>query len=98
MFGVDAGSGVQLFTTSPATVDGMQLMEGLDDRDPTGRFAGRDAPAVGAAFDEAFLYYDGFNPATGMTQGKVTFVKKVIVQGTPVLVGSGYCPDKISAC
>ena len=98
VFGVDAESGVQLFTTSPATVDGMQLMEGLDDRDPTGRFAGRDAPAVGAAFDEAYLYYDGFNPATGMTQGKVTFVKKVIVQGTPVLVGSGYCPDRISAC
>ena len=94
VFGVDAGSGVQLFTTSPATVDGMQLMEGLDDRDPTGQFGGRDAPAVGAAFDEAFLYYDGFNPATGMTQGKVTFVKKVIVQGTPVLVGAGYYPEE----
>ena len=94
VFGVDAESGVQLFTTSPATVDGMQLMEGLDDRDPTGRFAGRDAPAVGAAFDEAYLYYDGFNPATGITQGKVTFVKKVIVQGTPVLVGAGYYPEE----
>ena len=93
VFGVDAESGVQLFTTSPETVNGMQLMEGLDDRDPTGRFAGRDAPAVGSAFDEAFLYYEGFNPETGTDQGKVTFVKKVTVQGTPVLVGSGYYPE-----
>ena len=93
VFGVDAESGVQLFTTSPETVNGMELMEGLDDRDPMGRFAGRDAPAVGSAFDEAFLYYEGFNPETGMDEGKVTFVKKVIVQGTPVLVGSGYYPE-----
>ena len=92
VFGVDAGSGVQLFTSNPATVNGRQMMEGLDDRDPMGRFAGRDAPAVGAAFGEAYLYYDGFNPAAGGAQGKVAFVKRVMAQGTPVLVGAGYYP------
>ena len=92
VFGVDARSGVQLFTSSPATVDGRQMMEGLDDRDPTGRFAGRDAPAVGAAFGEAYLYYDSFNPGTGRAQAKVSFVKRVTVQGAPVLVGAGSYP------
>ena len=90
VFGVDAKSGVQLFTANSAMVNGKQMMEGLDDMDPMGRFAGRDAPAIGSAFGEAYLYYDGFNPAMGKTQGKVTFVKKVMAQGTPVLVGAGY--------
>ena len=92
LFGVDATSGTQLFTGNPARVNGRQMMEGLDDRDPTGRFAGRDAPAVGASFGEAYLYYEGFNPATGAAASKVTFVKRVTAQGTPVLVGAGYYP------
>ena len=90
VFGVDARTGVQLFTSNPARVNGRSLMEGLDDRDPTGRFAGRDVAAVGSSFGEAYLYYEGFNPASGAAQGKVTFVKRVMAQGTPVLVGSGY--------
>ena len=92
VFGVDAGSGTQVFTSNPATVNGRQMMEGLDDRDPTGRFAGRDAAAVGSSFGEAYLYYDGFNPAAGRAVGKVAFVKRVMAQGTPVLVGAGYYP------
>ena len=93
VFGVDAMSGMQLFTSNPATVNGRQMMEGLDDRDPTGRFAGRDAAAVGASFGEAYLYYAGSNPVTRKAQGKVAFVKRVTAQGTPVLVGSGYYPS-----
>lgn len=93
VFGVDAMSGMQLFTSNPAMVNGMQMMEGLDDMDPMGRFAGRDAPAVGSSFGEAYLYYDAFNPAMGMSGTKVTFVKMVMAQGTPVLVGSGYYLD-----
>ena len=90
VFGVDARSGTQLFTSNPATVNGRQMMEGLDDMDPMGRFAGRDAAAVGAAFGEAYLYYEGFDPAAGRAASKVAFVKRVMAQGTPVLVGSGY--------
>ena len=93
VFGVDAMSGMQLFTSNPAMVNGMQMMEGLDDMDPMGRFAGRDAPAVGSSFGEAYLYYNSFNPAMGMAGSKVTFVKKVMAQGTPVLVGAGYYLD-----
>lgn len=93
VFGVDAMSGMQLFTSNPAMVNGMQMMEGLDDMDPMGRFAGRDAPAVGSSFGEAYLYYDAFNPAMGMTGTKMTVVKMVMAQGTPVLVGAGYYLD-----
>ena len=93
VFGVDAESGLQLFAGNPAMVNGMQTMEGLDDRDPSGRFPGRAAPAVGSSFGEAYLYYEAFNPATGAAARKVTVVERVMAQGTPVLVGAGYYPS-----
>ena len=41
------------------------------------------------------LYYSTRNPATGMLQRKVTFVKRVVAYGLPILVGSGYYhPDE----
>ena len=57
------------------------------------RFGGLDGVRVGDAFGEAFLYYTARNPATTMPERKVTFVKRVMVQGLPLLVGSGYYPD-----
>ena len=42
-----------------------------------GPFGGRDVVSVGDAFGETFLYYSARNPATGMLQRKVTFVKRV---------------------
>ena len=33
-------------------------------------------------------------PSTGMTQRKVVFVKRVVVYGLPILVGSGYYLDE----
>ena len=81
VFGVDAKSGMQLFTGNPARVNGVPLMEGLDDADPMGRFAGRDVAAIGADFDEVFLYYKSFDPASGLSRTKVAFVKKVMAQG-----------------
>ena len=97
VFGVDAKSGMQLFTGNPARVNGVPLMEGLDDADPMGRFAGRDVAAIGADFDEVFLYYKSFDPASGLSRTKVAFVKKVMAQGLPVLVGSGYYQDPAMA-
>ena len=50
--------------------------------------------SVGDAFGETFLYYSTRNPATGMLQRKVTFVKRVVAYGLPILVGSGYYLDE----
>ena len=58
-----------------------------------GPFGGRDVVSVGDAFGETFLYYSTRNPATGMLQRKVTFVKRVVAYGLPILVGSGYYLD-----
>ena len=55
-----------------------------------GPFGGRDVIAVGDAFGETFFYYTARNPATGRLQPKVTFVKRVVVYGLPILLASGY--------
>ena len=52
--------------------------------------AARDDVAVAEAFGETFLYYSAVNPSTGMPQRKVSFVKRVVSFGVPVLLGSGY--------
>ena len=90
VFGVDAKSGMQLFTGNPAMVNGMQMMEGIDDMDPMGQFGGRDMVRQASDFDEMWLHYNAFNPAMGQEERKVAFVKKVMAQGVPVLVGAGY--------
>ena len=51
---------------------------------------GQDVISVADAFGESFLYYSTRNPATGLLQRKVTFVKRVVAYGLPLLVGSGY--------
>ena len=60
---------------------------------PDGPFAGRDATGVADAFGETFLYYSALNPATGRPERKVTFVRRVVAYGVPILVGAGYYPD-----
>ena len=57
-----------------------------------GPFGGRDVVSLGDAFGESLLYYKARNPATGEMQNKVTFVKRVVVFGLPVLIGAGYYP------
>ncbi len=49
--------------------------------------------SVGDAFGETLLYYSARNPASGMMQNKVTFVKRVVTYGFPILIGAGYCLD-----
>ena len=49
---------------------------------------------VSDAFGETFLYYSTRNPASGMLQRKVTFVKRVVAYGLPILVGAGYYLDE----
>ena len=59
-----------------------------------GPFGGRDVVSIGDAFGETFLYYSTRNPATGRVQRKVTFVKRVVTYGLPILVGAGYYLDE----
>ena len=54
---------------------------------------GQDRVSVGDAFGEALLHYTAQNPSTNTPERKVTFVKRVMAQGLPILVGAGYYPD-----
>ena len=49
---------------------------------------------MGGAFGEKFFYYTARDPATGRLQRKVTFVKRFVVYGLPILLGSGYYLDQ----
>ena len=93
LFGLDT-YGYPLFSGDPYSSQwwgslAPELNDYLD-----GPFGGRDVVSVGDAFGETFLYYSARNPATGMLQRKVTFVKRVVAYGLPILVGSGYYLDE----
>ena len=86
VFGVDAASEIVLFSGSPSSWAYSGRIRAL--------FDGRDAAGIGAAFGEAYWYYSFTNPADGRVRRKISFVKRVTVQGVPLLVGSGYyLPD-----
>ena len=92
LFGLDT-YGYTLFSGDPYSrwygLIAPELNDYLD-----GPFGGRDVVSVGDAFGETFLYYSTRNPSTGMLQRKVTFVKRVVAYGQPILVGSGYYLDE----
>ena len=92
LFGLDT-YGYTLFSGDPYSSQwwGSLVPELNDYLD--GPFGGRDVVSVGDAFGETFLYYSTRNPATGRLQRKVTFVKRVVAYGLPILVGSGYYLD-----
>ena len=85
LFGLDT-YGYTLFTGSPANpLIGSELSSNF-----IGGFAGRNVIGVADAFGESFLYYWNRNPGTNQWQRKVTFVKRVMSFGVPVLIGAGY--------
>ena len=90
VFGVD-GNGNTLFSGDPYRRGGWTL--GGQDTELTS-LADRDDLSVAQAFGETFLYYMSRNPATGMEQRKVVFVKRVVTYGLPILIGSGYYLDE----
>ena len=81
LFSGDAGGGHSGMGTSELSSPGNET------------FGGRDIVRAGDDFGEAFLYYSARNPSTAMLERKVTLVKRIMVQGLPVLVGAGYYPD-----
>ena len=54
------------------------------------QFGGRDMADVGDTFGETHVYYRSYHPETGDYQPKVGFLKRVVAQGVPLLVGAGY--------
>ena len=90
LFGLDT-YGSALFSGDPDSghpgAGASELNDMMD-----GPFGGRDVVSVGDAFGETLLYYTARNPANGEMQHKVTFVKRVVVFGLPVLIGAGYYP------
>ena len=90
VFGVD-GNGNTLFSGDPYRWGGWTL--GGADTELTS-LTDRDDLSVADAFGETFLYYMARNPATGMQQSKVVFVKRVVTYGLPILIGSGYYVDE----
>lgn len=89
VFGLDAMGG-QWLSGRGIAVNGVSLHEWGEQAD---QFGGRDVMGVVDAFGEAYLYYRTMNPATGRVERKVAFVKRVLSQGVPVFVGSGYYLD-----
>ena len=89
LFGVDA-YGISLFNGDP-----FSRLYGVSELDPyiNTSLEGQDLVSVGDAFGESFLYYSAVNPSTGRLELKVTFVKRVVVYGLPILVGSGIYTD-----
>ncbi len=92
VFGLDT-NGNPLFSGNPYSQSWWgSLSPELNDH-IDGPFGGRDVVSVGDAFGETFLYYSTRNPSTWMLQGKVAFIKRIVVSGLPILVGSGYYLD-----
>ena len=91
--------GNQVLTGNKTRVNGIALHEWGGRTAPADQFGGRDMASVGDTFGEALIYYRSLNPMTGGTQAKVGFVKRVVAQGVPVLVGAGYyvSPDRTPA-
>ena len=93
LFGLDT-YGNALFTGDPYS---HPYGTGVSELDPSfiGTFGARDVPGVANAFGETFLYYSTRHPATGQQERKVTFVKRVMVFGVPILLAAGYYPEDL---
>lgn len=88
LFGLDT-DGNALFSGNPHSRKQNVIVSELNAH-PDGPFSGRDVVSVGDAFGESFLVYSARNPATGVLERKEAFVKRLVVHGLPVLIGSGY--------
>ena len=85
--------GNQVMSSSQIRVNGNPLHEWGGSGTRPSTFEGRDIVEVGDSFGESFIYYRNYNPATGALQRKVGMLKRVVAQGVPLLVGSGYYLD-----
>ena len=82
--------GNQVMSGQPVRVNGKAPHEWGRGGPRGGQFGGRDMAGVGGTFGESYVYYRSYNPVTGTYQPKVGFLKRVVAQGVPLLVGAGY--------
>ena len=80
--------GNQVFSGNKIRVNGNPLHEFGGKN--TQRFLGRDVITIGDVFGDTYLQYIALNPQTGRMQRKISYMKRVLAQGTAVLVGAGY--------
>ncbi len=80
--------GNQLMSGSRFLLNGLPLYEW--GRREVDQFGGRDMIDMAHTFGEAEIYYRAFNPVTRRVEKKAGFLKRVVAQGVPVLVGSGF--------
>ncbi|MCY4534015.1 MAG: hypothetical protein OXB91_01525, partial [Bryobacterales bacterium] len=84
-FVLAAADGTTLFSSNPASFEVSGRVEVL--------FDGRNMVDATGRFGETFWYAGFTNPSTGTVEAKTLFVKRVVAQGMPLLVGSGYYPE-----
>ena len=54
------------------------------------QFGGREIVAMGDTFGESYVYYRSVDPRSGTYEPKMGFLKRVVAQGVPLLVGAGH--------
>ena len=86
LFAIDT-YGYTLFSGDPYSQDDIMSELSMTGED-------HDAVSVAEAFGESFLYYTKRNPASAMEERKVTFVKRIVSFGLPILIGAGYYLDE----
>ena len=82
--------GNQVISGNKLRVNGIAPHEWRSRRPGSEQFGGRDVIDVGDKFGESFVYYKKYDPLSGERRTKVGFLKRVVAQGVPLLVGAGY--------
>ena len=82
--------GNQVISGNKLRVNGIAPHEWRSRRARSDQFDGREVINVGDKFGESFVYYQKYDPLTGARRTKVGFLKRVVAQGVPLLVGAGY--------
>ncbi len=95
--------GNQVFSGIRRRVNGVQLHEFGGGSDPLSQFNGRDMVAMANDAGEAFITYEAYNWETGDVEAKSGYLKRVVAQGVPLVVGAGYIidpsvPDETPSC
>ncbi|MDE0124777.1 MAG: hypothetical protein OXN97_09410 [Bryobacterales bacterium] len=87
VFGVDPVSGAVEFSGSPSSF-------AVSGRIPEVLFGGRNVLKAAMPFGNSYWYYNFADPATGEAEAKISFVVRILINGKPLLVGSGYDPHR----
>ena len=89
--------GNQVMSGRPVRVNGRAPHEWGRGGPRGGQFGGRDMAAMGDTFGESYVYYQAYDARTGANEPKLGFLKRVVAQGVPLLVGAGYAAGSAAA-